>query len=190
MPLTLRQTKGSPLTHAEMDANWSHVSDYTNLTNKPTIEGPAFIATITVSEDIFGSPGSSIEKEIIYNSASKNISNGYNTGTGIFTAPQAGFYQIGASFMVFKINSSTTKTLEIRSLKIYKNSSAIIASLGFFAGNDRPPIPLSLLTYLEAGDTLQCKFVYITDAETAGDFGTYLNTAIAPNYFQAVWIRS
>jgi hypothetical protein len=37
MPLTLRQTKGSALTHAEMDANWSHVSNYTNLTNRPAI---------------------------------------------------------------------------------------------------------------------------------------------------------
>ncbi len=96
---------------------------------------------------------------IIYDTASTNIDTAYDTTTGIWTAPQSGYYHvIGAA----DYNSFVTLTVGIRQIYIYKNNSIIISKTT--RANEIDPFVSSnseKLVYCAAGDTLRMR-VYQT----------------------------
>jgi hypothetical protein len=161
------------------------------------INGPAFIATITSGQGLPTSPSSISQFALRFNAVSQNINNGYNSSTGIFTAPKAGFYQVSAACAVLPTNIGQAINYYGQAvLGIYKNNIPVAAGnfvdargaiiggavFGAFSASS-----VSSLIYLSVGNTLQCKLGYVTNAPT-NFWNTYAN--IIPNYFQACWLRS
>ena len=158
---------------------------------------PAFIATITSStgQGLLTSPSSIREQSLVFNSVSQNIGNGYTAG--VFTAPTAGFYQVSAACAVTPTSWASVPSYYGEAvLGIYKNGLPVAtgnfvemrgASINGVLLQAIIPSSISTLVYLNAGDTLQCKLAYISDAPT-NFWYTYAN--VVPNYFQACWLRS
>lgn len=160
------------------------------------VAGPAFIATITIPNSIPASPNSLATLPLIFNNIIKNTG-GYNNQTGIFTAQTAGYYQTNINFAPGLPNMPPLSQLAgyfgEGATILYKNNVPIISG-PFFESRVRRNVwamnssNASALVYLNVGDTLQAKIMYMTDY--AG-----FNTGVAPstlitNSFQAVWIRS
>lgn len=169
----------------------------TNGTPYQSPGGPSFIATITSGQGLVTSPVSITQRTLIFNTASKNVGAGYNTTTGTFTAPTAGFYQVSAACAVTPASVGQVINYYGQAvLGIYRNGAPVAAggfvdargtiiggvAIGAFSASSVSP-----LVYLNVGDTLQCKLAYITNAPT-NFWNTYAN--VIPNYFQACWLRS
>lgn len=167
--------------------------------------GPAFVANQTVGQTLItpSSPVLSIGYlDLVCNNVVKNTG-GYNNQTGIFTAPKAGYYQIEAGVSV------TPSSLQI--LQNYYGAAAIILFQNATQITAGPFIDMkgiiingqiggviststaSTLTYLNAGDTIQAKLGYNSNAPANS-----WNTIVFPNsgwtqriknYFSAAWIR-
>jgi len=181
MPLTLRQTKGSALTHAEMDANWSHVSDYTNLTNKPTIEGPIVMAYHSVKQNL--STGATA---IGYTTTTVNTNSYYDTSTALFTPLVPGYYQVNLT-MAPELISGTPEA--IFQLALYKNGTIIAISPTCTVTSTTPILSnnnISVIVYLN-GTSDYLAVGYISTI-VSGAWRTAVNGVTC--YFQAAWIRS
>jgi hypothetical protein len=160
----------------------------------PALQGPVFIATQTIYQGIPTSPNTIGQLALRYNNVSKNIGNGYNSSTGIFTAPTAGFYQINASIGVNPF--ADTSFYGGGLIGLLHNGSPIsagkfIEAKGILINETIlgavDQSSLSIIAYLAVGDILQCELAYITNAPS-GRWTTETN--IVPSSFQACWIRS
>lgn len=160
--------------------------------------GPAFIATIpSPGQGLPTSPLSITQFPLQFSTVSQNINNGYNSSTGIFIAPVAGFYQVSAACApgaanVALINNYYSAAL----LGVYRNNVPVCSgtynllqsvTYGGVIYAAISASSVSSLIYLNVGDTLQCKLAYVTNAPT-NFWNTYANQV--PNYFQACWLRS
>jgi len=161
--------------------------------------GPAFIATQTSGhyQTIPASPSGISYLGLIYNSASKNIGGGYDTATGIFTAPIAGFYQVNASIGVNPFANVNYYGAGL--IVLYQRVSGVTSTVA--SGPFISPVTLyyngfpiqtvisqssvSALVYLNAGDALECVLGYITNAPNIWT----TETNLVPSSFEAVWIR-
>jgi len=169
-----------------------------NINGTPYIatSGPAFIATITNGQSLPVSPLSITQYPLVYNSVSKNISNGYQvsgTNAGKFIAPVAGYYQISACAGGFPPLSIIPSTAYYGSalIGIYKNGSPvasgpfqelkILTGVGWAISSSS----ISTLVYLAVGDQLQCILAYVTNIT-----GCTTLSSIVPQYFQGCWLRA
>jgi C1q domain len=154
--------------------------------------GPAFIATQTVPQNLVYSPVVVQQMPLVYNSVSKNIGNGYNSSTGVFTAPTAGFYQVTGTIGVNP--NGYLSYLGAGVVGLYYNGTPY-ASGAFIQPRTNPVtntlfIDASTVTteiYLNVNDIIQCVGVYQTNAPT-GAWNT--GTNLVPARFSAVWLRS
>jgi hypothetical protein len=153
---------------------------------------PAFIASISgYGQNLPISPTSVTQFPLIFNNVPKNIGNGYNLTTGIFTTPLAGFYQVSAAFAPGVPNppSSTTGLYGASAMGLYKNNVPISAGnfneikvktgLGWVIDGSL----ISTLVYLNVGETIQCKVAYVTN------YSGFTTVALIPNSFSACWIH-
>ena len=161
------------------------------------LTGPVFMANISVGQNVPTSPSTISSFSLVYNNVIKNVSSGYNNTTGIFTAPITGYYQVNAAIGVTPVNWSLVSNYYSNGvLVIYKNNNPIAnGPLIDFRGviiNNITVVGVtinsstSVLVYLVAGETLNCKLAYLTTAPN-GFWNTSTNTV--QGYFQAVWVR-
>jgi len=162
-----------------------------------SVYGPAFIATITTGQTVPSSPDGISLMDLVYNNTTKNISNGYNASTGVFTAPKEGFYQVSACLAVGSSTGTIPSDLNNywggAILGLSRNDTPIAAgpfveakmrTFGSTTIAVADASSVSTLVYMNENDTLKCTLAYATNATF---FTTYAN--IVQNYFQAVWIR-
>jgi hypothetical protein len=152
--------------------------------------GPGFIAKQTAFQGIPSSPVSINYLSLIYNSVSQNVNAGYNASTGIFTAPKTGFYQVSGSIginLAGNLSYYGTGALLLfhNGVSVASGPFIFVATLGgAYVVNQSS---LSTLVYLNAGDILQLKLAYVTNAPT-NLYTTQVN--LSTNTFQACWLRS
>jgi len=158
------------------------------------IGGPAFTATQTTYQGIPTSPSSVNVLDLVYNSVGTNIGNGYNSTTGVFTAPASGYYQVSASIGVNPF--ANVNYVGTGVVGVYRNNQPYAAGpfidfKGATIGNvsiaATSQSSTSTLMYLSINDTVKCVLAYATTAPT--NVWT-TETNLVPSYFQACWIRS
>lgn len=156
-------------------------------------EGPAFVATQYAYQELATSPDSLSHLELIYDDVSRNADNDYDAETGIFTASKEGFYQVNASIGINPLTApdyygggliGLLVNGDLRSTGKFIDAAGITLGGTSIGAVDQSII--STVVFLNEGDTLQCELVYTTDAPSRQ--WTTLTT-LAPNYFQACWLR-
>jgi hypothetical protein len=159
----------------------------------PGDQGPAFTASQYDYQTLVTSPNVLNQLELIYDNVSRNIEAGYDSETGIFTAPKEGFYQVNASIGVNPFEEPNYYGGGLIGLLLNGDRIAtgkFIDAGGITLGGTAIGVVdqsiISSLIFLNVGDTLQCELIYITDAPN-GAWNT--ETTLAPNSFQACWLR-
>ena len=160
--------------------------------------GPAFIANVSTGQGIPTSPSTISQLSLIYDNVSTNDGSGYNSSTGVFTAPKSGFYQVSASISVTPSNWSLVSTYDSAGvIGIYKNSNPIasgpyidmrgvVLSGGTVLGVTTSS-SVSTGVYLNTGDTLNCALAYLT---TAPNNFWNTSTNLVEGSFTACWLQS
>ena len=172
----------------------SQANDITTLQSQ--VNGPVFMANIATGQGIPTSPSTISQLSLIYDNVIKNVNSGYNATTGIFTAPTTGYYQVNASIGVTPSNWALVSSYNSGGvIGIYKNSNPVasgpyIDMRGLIIGNTvlqaTTASSVSVMVYLSANDTLNCKLAYLT---TAPNNFWNTSTNVIEGYFQAVWVR-
>lgn len=144
------------------------------------LSGPIFLAYQTTPQSL-----SNGNANVIYNTATVNSSNYYNSTTGIFQPLVPGYYQVNATIFPGLISGTPSAGFF---LALYKNGSTVLS-----AGADVVITPtwgtitLSsvsvLVPFNGTTDYINCK---ICSSITSG---TWTTQAGVPSYFQACWIR-
>jgi hypothetical protein len=151
---------------------------YGNGSQLTGMSGPVLMAYNSATQNI--SIGSST-MNLVYSTTTINTGTYYNTTTGIYTPRVAGYYQINAT-----VYPSGTAYGSFN-LGLYKNGSPISLGTGVAvqASWGQPGISsVSTLVYLNGTtDNINCKLI------SSSVTGTWITSAGAPAYFQAVWIR-
>lgn len=181
------------LAYSTLKAELSGSVGPTGPAGPPGDNGPAFTANQYAYQELVSSPGSLSRLPLIYDTLLRNADDGYDVDTGIFTAPKEGFYQINASIGVNPLSAPDYYGGGLISLLVNdecvatgKFIDAEGITLGGTAIGAVDQSTISTVIFLNEGDTLQCELVYITDAPS-GIWNTL--TTLAPNYFQACWLR-
>jgi hypothetical protein len=156
--------------------------------------GPVFIATQTSYQNLASSPSSISSLSLIYDNVTLNISNGYSSTTGIFTAPESGVYQVNGSIGInpaANLNASGAGALVMYYNGNTYAAGPFIQAFQAITGNALTTVisqsSLSTLVYLNTNDTVQLKLGYYTNV--ASNVWT-TETNLVPSSFQAAWIRS
>ena len=166
--------------------------------------GPAFIANQNVGQYLTTpSPALSIGYlNLVFNNTVKNTG-GYNNQSGVFTAPTAGYYQVSAGATVLPASLSVLQNYYgAAAIILFQNSTQISAGpfidlKGVIVNGQAAGVistsSLSTLVYLNAGDTIQVKLGYNSNAP-ANSWNTMPIpnsgwTQNVKNYFSAAWIR-
>jgi hypothetical protein len=185
-------------------ANVANLVTWANVSGKPTnaagygitdIYGPAFSATLTASTPLQSTGGAISIKSVLFNTINNDVTGAYNAGTGLFTAPKAGYYQINASIGSTPSNWNTVNNYSNEgALVLLKNSVQMQVSkfLTLIAGtiNGLPiqVVDMSNITtilYLNTYDTVYCQFFYATNAPN-----NFWNLLTSPaGSFSACWLR-
>ena len=116
-----------------------------------------------------GTNGATFAGGIIkYQTAILDTTSSYNTGTGLFTAPIAGLYQVSASFY------NTTST-NYTTVDIYKNNT--VTMYRQFCGYQNSAIDASIsgALYLAVGDTVGIRASYLNNQTIQIDPGHALS---------------
>jgi len=160
---------------------------------------PAFIARQTTPQIIPFSPAPNA-LALIYNNASINVGNGYNSTTGKFTAPQSGFYQVSASIgvnpstylnysgggaIVLARNAPSMPVLLANPFPYTLASGPFISILPLSQQIIISQSSISTLVYLNSGDFIQAVLAGVTTAPNV--WTTFTN--LVPNSFSACWIH-
>lgn len=166
--------------------------------------GPAFIANQTVGQYLT-TPSAALSigyLNLVFNNAIKNTG-GYNNQSGVFTAPKAGYYQVSAGATVLPASLSVLQNYYgAAAIILFQNSTQISAGpfidlKGVIVNGQAAGVistsSLSTLVYLNAGDTIQVKLGYNSNAP-ANSWNTMPIpnsgwTQNVKNYFSAAWIR-
>jgi hypothetical protein len=158
--------------------------------------GPTFMANVLTGQGVPTSPSTISQLSLVYDNVVKNVNSGYNATTGIFTAPITGYYQVSSSIGVTPSNWANVNSYSSSGvIGVYKNGNPVasgpyIDMRGLIIGNTVLQVTtsssISVMVYLAANDTLNCKLAYLTTAPT-----NFWNTStnLIQGYFQAVWIR-
>jgi hypothetical protein len=167
--------------------------------------GPAFIANQTIGQYLNtpSSPALSIGYlNLVFNNIVKNTG-GYNNQSGVFTAPKAGYYQVEAGASVTPASLSVLQNYYgAAAIVLFQNSTQLSAGpfidmKGLIMNGQAAGVistsTVSSLVYLNAGDTIQAKLGYNSNAP-ANSWNTIVIpnsnwTQLIKNYFSAVWIR-
>jgi hypothetical protein len=156
--------------------------------------GPVFMATQTSYQNLASSPSSISSLSLIYDNVTLNISNGYSSTTGIFTAPESGVYQVNGSIGInpaANLNASGAGALVMYYNGNTYAAGPFIQAFQAITGNALTTVisqsSLSTLVYLNTNDTVQLKLGYYTNV--ASNVWT-TETNLVPSSFQAAWIRS
>ena len=185
-------------------ANVANLVTWANVSGKPTnaagfgitdIYGPAFSATLTASTPLQSTGGAISIKSVLFNTISNDVTGAYNAGTGLFTAPKAGYYQINASIGATPSNWNTVNNYANEgALVLLKNSvqmqvsKFLTLSAGTINGLPIQVVDMSNITtilYLNAYDTVYCQFFYATNAPNS-----FWNLLSSPaGSFSACWLR-
>jgi hypothetical protein len=116
--------------------------------------------------------GSSGGVQIVYNAVQVNVSSGYDTGNGYFTAPSAGTYYFSAMGMA----SSVTGNYDLQ-LQIQVNGSSIVISNPPVANSTQQGINFacSCIATLAAGDSVRVVYYSSTATVFYAGGGTFNN---------------
>jgi len=169
-----------------------------DLTASNDSSGPAFIANVSAGQGVPTSPSTISQLSLIYDNVSTNDGSGYNSSTGVFTAPKSGFYQVSASIGVTPSNWSLVSTYESAGvIGIYKNSNPIasgpyidmrgVVLSGGTVLEVTTSSSVSTGVYLNTGDTLNCALAYLT---TAPNNFWNTSTNLVEGSFTACWLQS
>jgi hypothetical protein len=171
----------------------------------PAVTGPGFIVNQTAGQTL-PTPSSSVlsisQLNLIFDNAIKDNAN-YNKQTGVFTATQAGFYQVSAGVSVAPASMSILQNyygaaaivLVQNSIPVCSGSfiemRGLILNGQFLSVIDTSNVSTQL--YLNAGDSIQCILAFNSDAPpnswaTMPMIGSGWQELIK-NYFSAVWLR-
>jgi len=160
-----------------------------------TTNGPVFVASQTTFQYLLTSPNSFTTLPLIYDSVSHSNKATYGSGTGIFTATQAGYYQVNASI---GINPATLSDFTYQfggAIVLLLNNSPITAGSfiqeaelisGKIATIVISQSSVSTIVYMANGDQLNCALVYTT---TAPNNIVDTQTNLVPSTFNVCWIR-
>jgi hypothetical protein len=100
--------------------------------------------------------GGSVADTIIYDTAVSNVGAGYNTATGVFTAPSTGFYSFSTCVFVSGLSGLAGNTSILLAYTGSTQSLRMIQQgLGSYAGGDVIILNSSWALQMTAGDTMQ-----------------------------------
>jgi len=160
-----------------------------------TTNGPVFVASQTTFQHLLTSPNSFTTLPLIYDSVSHSNKATYGSGTGIFTATQAGYYQVNASI---GINPATLSDFTYQfggAIVLLLNNSPITAGsfvqeAELISGKISTIVisqsSVSTIVYMANGDQLNCALIYTTNAPN-NIVDTQTN--LVPSTFNVCWIR-
>lgn len=131
---------------------------------------PRFQANLTAPQNL---TGSSITDTIIFDGVVVNLGGAYNPATGVFTAPNTGFYAFTSCVFLNNLNSlagNTTAVLgytgSVQSLRLIQQGN------GSYAGGAQLILNISWSMPMSAGETVQIQ-------PFADGTGTYMATGMA-----------
>lgn len=100
--------------------------------------------------------GGSVSDTIIFNSAVSNVGSGYNTGTGVFTAPSTGFYGFSTTIFYNNLNGPAGNTQVILGYTGNVQSLRLVQQgVGGYLGGVTIILTASWSMPMTAGDTVQ-----------------------------------
>lgn len=104
--------------------------------------------------------------------------NAYNTGTGVFTAPEDGFYRVTATHLTNSVSWAGGSAFFL--IAIYINSTEVDRSIRYFDANITrfSECQITSMHQLSKGDTLDLRFTISRGANTTLYSATPLNNSL------------